>query len=276
MEIRFQALQKTKLLKKEYKTLSIELDTDIFLKYDLTTGEYVRENKEFELILTDFDKVSEGIKLSFDDTSINSRVIALNSKTNAKTKKLKRAKFIIATIVCIYIDVMLALVSQSDISESGQIVVLSVIGFVTFIYLIILIKFIVSLCKKPKKQIIRKDELDISALANAEKTCDIIYKTKVSDKAPVIKVDDTKEKIVEEQKVDVKETSNDESNKEPENNIVNDVDITNPNVSNVEFDDFEESTSLNDLEKEIENFERVENAKEIDIASISKSSLHSY
>jgi len=261
---------KTKLLKKEYKTLSIELDTDIFLKYDLTTGEYVRENKEFELILTDFDKVSEGIKLSFDDTSINSRVIALNSKTNAKTKKFKRAKFIIATIVCIYIDVMLALVSQSDISESGQIVVLSAIGFVTFVYLIILIKFIVSLCKKPKKQIIRKDELDISALANAEKTCDIIYKTKVSDKATVIKVDDTKEKNVEEQKVDVKETSNDESNKEPENNIVSDVDITNPNVSNLEFDDFEESTSLNDLEKEIENFERVENAKEIDIASISK------
>lgn len=262
---------KTKLLKKEYKTLSIELDTDIFLKYDLTTGEYVREKKEFELVLTNFAEVSEGIKLSFDDTSINSRVIALNSKTNAKTKKLKRAKFVIATIVCIYIDVMLALVSQSDISENGQIVVLSVIGFVTFIYLIMLIKFIVSSCKKPKKQIIGKDELDISALATAEKTCDIIYKTKVSDKAPIIKVSDTKEKIVEEQKVeDAKETSQDESNKEPENDIVSDVDITNPNVSNVEFDDFEESTSLNDMEKEIENFERVENAKEIDIASISK------
>lgn len=262
---------KTKLLKKEYKTLSIELDTDIFLKYDLTTGEYVREKKEFELVLTNFAEVSEGIKLSFDDTSINSRVIALNSKTNAKTKKLKRAKFVIATIVCIYIDVMLAIVSQSDISENGQIVVLSVIGFVTFIYLIMLIKFIVSSCKKTKKQIIGKDELDISALASAEKTCDIIYKTKVSDKAPVIKVSDTKEKIVEEQKVeDAKETSQDESNKEPENDIVSDVDITNPNVSNVEFDDFEESTSLNDMEKEIENFERVENAKEIDITSISK------
>ncbi len=251
---------KTKLKNKEGITVSIPVNLNEFLTYDFETLSYKLDDNEFNLTLTNFTNFSEEVKLTF--ASDEEKAVSLDTKL--ENKNHSKAKFIVLSCVYAYILVMLiVLVGTGNTEGNGSIFIMISIFILTLIYVVCLIKFLKNKKNTNYKPVSVSAEIDLSKLPNIKKNNDIIYKVKVSDNSEVenktLTTEDSSKNVVE-----VTNTTN-SLNQENQNEALN---IINPDITNENFDDFEESTTVLDMEKEIANFERIENAKDIDLTTI--------
>lgn len=247
------------LNKHEFKTLSIKLDKSSFEVYDTDLKEYVQKEYEFNLCLTDFDKVKEDINITLDKPSLD-KVNVLATNTNVQTIKTNKFKFIVCTCISIYIIAICLLCAlNSLVEEAGTMVLFVLCGIVALFYIIYLIVYIKKTKKLKSKPAVDSNIVEMKDMETIKKDLDLVYVTNVDTKEVEVIVNTDELEEVEEVEQDAEETKTEAQ------------EILNPTVENVDFDTFEESTQGNDIDQETIDFELAQNAKEIDLSEIIKS-----
>ncbi len=256
--------EKTLLKAHEFKPLRISYDYNDLKVYDQFLKSFKFENTNYKIDLTDF-KTSVCVDIEIDNTSDNTRAESFESTSNYQDNY--KQKIIISSFISIYLEIMLIIgLFTKGLNLAVTISLIVVMVLILAIYLCILIKTI----KDKKKYIVNKYQSD------KEKNVDFSEFAAFS----VLKNEkyDTKESVAKVQDI-ISETQNDDTNETVDNTVLENeasnkedmMKIINPEVENVDFDSImEESTESENIDDATVEFERIENAKDIDLNVISK------
>lgn len=246
---------KTLLKGHEFKPLRISFDYNDLKVFNKSLNKYEFNGSNYRLTLTDF-KSNVNIDIEIDNTY--SKASTQSFETTSEYKDNFKPKIIVSSCLTLYLEIMLVIALFTKGLNTGLIITLiALMVLILALYIFILIHGI-----KHKTKIVRQDkteDIDFSNFSLYNKLKDEVN----NDEVVNVIVEDTKEETNED--VNEVESSSINENKEDMMKIIN------PEVENVDFDTImEESTDESNINDATIEFERIAQAKDIDLNIISK------